>query len=203
MADELLTDGVIRLRAWALDDAGWYAATVRDPEIQQFTMELPDVTEESVRASIRQLHAGGPPAAGYLVTDALTGERLGSIALTARGAVGDVSGWLAPAARGRGIATRALRAFSAWVFACLDVQELRLYIRTENAASQAVALRAGYHRDPAHDGTWEVKGEPWPTTTFALTPPDPDPQRGPGQAPAPGPTPAQRRGGSDHGGYQA
>lgn len=36
-----LDDGVVRLREWADDDSAWYAESVRDPLIQDFTTESP------------------------------------------------------------------------------------------------------------------------------------------------------------------
>ena len=51
-----LTDGVVRLREWALTDAEWYAATAaHDDLIQRFTTESPSVTAEDVRAAITAL----------------------------------------------------------------------------------------------------------------------------------------------------
>jgi RimJ/RimL family protein N-acetyltransferase len=47
-----LLDERVVLRAWKEDDADWYAAAVRDPEIQRFTSEPEDLTAEQVRAGL-------------------------------------------------------------------------------------------------------------------------------------------------------
>jgi RimJ/RimL family protein N-acetyltransferase len=163
---------VVTLRRWAAGDADWYAATVRDPLIQRFTCEVPDLSADTVRTAIEALHANPDRQAGYLIADATTGERLGNIALAYHDGVGEVSYWLAPAARGRGAATRALVLLSAWAFSTLPVAELRLWTHADNTASQRVAERAGYHHDPERDGVWEVKDELWPSTAYALPAPE-------------------------------
>ncbi len=49
-----------------------------------------------------------------------------------------------PAARGRGIATWALRELTTWALAELGSLRLELLISTDNEASRVVAQRAGY-----------------------------------------------------------
>lgn len=51
---------------------------------------------------------------------------------------------LTPAARGRGIATWALRDLTEWAVRELDPLRIQLQISAENAASKRVAERAGY-----------------------------------------------------------
>jgi RimJ/RimL family protein N-acetyltransferase len=54
---------------------------------------------------------------------------------------------VAAAARGRGVATEALRRLTEWAFAELGMLRLELLISVDNAASKKVADRAGYVRD--------------------------------------------------------
>ena len=51
---------------------------------------------------------------------------------------------VAPAARGRGVATEALRRLTEWALSELGMERLELLISVENAASKRVAERAGY-----------------------------------------------------------
>jgi RimJ/RimL family protein N-acetyltransferase len=51
---------------------------------------------------------------------------------------------LAPDARGRGIATQALRQLSDWAFGTLGARRLQLLISVDNRASSRVAKRAGF-----------------------------------------------------------
>ena len=49
-----------------------------------------------------------------------------------------------PAARGRGIATEAVTAATAWAFENLDLVRIELAHAVDNAASCLVAIRSGY-----------------------------------------------------------
>jgi RimJ/RimL family protein N-acetyltransferase len=54
---------------------------------------------------------------------------------------------VAPAARGRGVATAALRALTDWAFLAEDALRIELLISVQNAASKRVAQRCGYVRE--------------------------------------------------------
>jgi RimJ/RimL family protein N-acetyltransferase len=54
---------------------------------------------------------------------------------------------IAPEARGRGVATEALRQVTEWAFAELGLIRIELLISVENAASKKVAERCGYVRE--------------------------------------------------------
>jgi RimJ/RimL family protein N-acetyltransferase len=54
---------------------------------------------------------------------------------------------VAPAARGRGVATEALRQLTSWAFGELNMLRLELLISVENGASKRVAERCGYVRE--------------------------------------------------------
>ena len=54
---------------------------------------------------------------------------------------------VAPGARGRGVATRALRLLTEWGFTERGLLRLELMISIDNAASKAVAERAGYAKE--------------------------------------------------------
>ena len=163
-----LTDDVIRLRALKPTDADWYAVAIRDELIQRFTSEAPDITSDDVRKAILNLRGQGN-ATGLLICDAVSGERLGNIALHHENGVGDVSYWLAATARGKGAATRALRLLSRWAFDRLGLDELRLWTHADNSASRRVAERAGFHRDPQRDQERQIKGGTWATIAYCLT----------------------------------
>jgi RimJ/RimL family protein N-acetyltransferase len=68
---------------------------------------------------------------------------------------------VAPAARGRGVATEALRQLTDWAFAELDMLRLELMISAENGGSKKVAERCGYVREGTlrslyfKQGVWE------------------------------------------------
>jgi RimJ/RimL family protein N-acetyltransferase len=165
-----LTDDVIRLRPWQLTDAEWYADAARDPMIQQFTSEPPTLTADDVRNAIAGLAKRESNTAGFVICDAVTGERLGNIGLVHAAGVAEVSYWLAAGARGRGVATRALRLISRWAFDRIGLDELRLWTHVDNLASRKVAERAGFHRSPEHDLERRVKGASWRTVAYRTRP---------------------------------
>ena len=80
MHDHELDDGVVGLREWADDVSAWYAESVRDPLIQRFTTESPAMGAGQVLAAIVRLRAADD-AGAFVICDAITGERLGNIAL--------------------------------------------------------------------------------------------------------------------------
>ena len=125
------------------------------------------VTAEQVLAAITRLRASSTDA-GFVICDAVTGARLGNIALSHDGQAGEISYWVAAEARGRGAATRALVLFTAWSFAAAGLNELWLEVHRDNLASRRVAVRAGYRRDPGRDKSREVKGATWPMLSYRL-----------------------------------
>jgi RimJ/RimL family protein N-acetyltransferase len=64
---------------------------------------------------------------------------------------------VAPAARGRGVATEALRLLTEWAFG-LGMQRAELHISVDNLASKRVAERNGYRLDGVLRSLW-FKGD--------------------------------------------
>ncbi len=56
----------------------------------------------------------------------------------------DVGYWVAAPARGRGVATRAVRLVATWAFTVLGLEHLDLRPHRDNIVSQAVARGAGF-----------------------------------------------------------
>jgi ribosomal-protein-alanine N-acetyltransferase len=160
-----LVDELVVLRDWRQDDADWYAAAVRDPEIQRFTTEPETLTAGQVRAAIAALHERQDQV-GFVICDAATGQRLGNIALRLMGPTGEMSYWVAAHGRGRGVATAALRLLSAWALTTLGLSELRLWCHADNVPSRRVAERAGYRRARQRDGERTVNGQTWPVVSY-------------------------------------
>jgi RimJ/RimL family protein N-acetyltransferase len=99
---------------------------------------------------------------------------LGAIVLFAREAeTGELAYVVAPEARGRGLAPRALRAVGEWAFAELGLQRLQLRIEPENEVSHAVALRAGYQREGTLRSAFVVRGRRADVVMYSRLPTDP------------------------------
>jgi len=158
---------LVSLRPWGVADAQWYADESKDPDIQRFTSDPTDLSAKSVAAAIEARHGGS--GLSFLVVDAATGHRLGNLAVDLEGSAGMVSYWMSSSARGRGSATSAIKLLVGWLHDRADpVDELRLWTHIDNRASQLVALRAGFVRDPTRDGRREIKGTIWETVAFRL-----------------------------------
>jgi RimJ/RimL family protein N-acetyltransferase len=88
-------------------------------------------------------------AIGLLAVDAGDGALLGSISimdLKAEPGYGEIGYWLAARARGRGVATRAVRLLTDWGHAELGLDRIEIIVHRDNAPSHGVPLRAGYER---------------------------------------------------------
>ncbi len=146
---EGITDGSIRLRLRADSDTAALVAACRDPEVERWT-RVPEGYDEQSAAewsaeARRQREAG--EGIHLVIADAGSDEFLGAIGIhdidRAEGRC-DIGYYLAPEARGRGAMTRAVRLLSRWAFESLPVDRIEITIEPANAASRAVAERAGY-----------------------------------------------------------
>lgn len=161
-----LTDGSIMMRAWQMVDAEWYAAQVTDAEIQRQTSDSPQLTAQLVREAISK-YASDPNHRGWVICAGESGERLGNAAVDLGG--GTISYWVAAPARGRGVATAAVRLMAEYAFQASELDVLHLWVRAGNHASAKVAVKAGFARTPDLDRTIEIKGEPWAAEYYTLT----------------------------------
>ena len=101
------------------------------------------------RAWIRRQCRRWADGAGFsfAVADAATDEALGQIGLWLErwaDGVGTIGYFVAPRARGRGVAARALVAASRFGFALPHLTRLELFVEPGNAPSVRSAARAGY-----------------------------------------------------------
>jgi RimJ/RimL family protein N-acetyltransferase len=127
-------------------------ALVTDPDVRRFT-RVPDppppgfvqtwygAYEEGRKRGTREMFAIVEQEGGRFLGIAVAPE----IDRTARTA--ELGYVVAPAARGHGVATGALRLLTDWAFAELGMERLELLISVENDASKRVAARCGYVRE--------------------------------------------------------
>lgn len=159
-------DGPARLRDWSCADGAWYAAQLSDPEIQRFTTEQPSTTAADFRAALERLRRR-PDWVGFAIVDALTGELAGNIAaLEHSDEVAELSYWVAPAFRGRGVASHAISQLRDWITANWKVRWIDLWTHADNVASQRAAENAGFRRAPARDEVKTIAGRPWPVRWY-------------------------------------
>jgi [ribosomal protein S5]-alanine N-acetyltransferase len=75
---------------------------------------------------------------------------------------------VAAAARGRGLATTALRLVSRWAVRELGIARVHLTAHVDNPASQRVAERAGFRREGVLRAWEEIRGERVDLVMFSL-----------------------------------
>ena len=78
--------------------------------------------------------------------------------------------WLAPEARGRGVATHTVRLLARWLFSELGLARLELTCGPDNEASQRVAARCGFVREGVLRSHIAFKGDRRDTVVFSVLP---------------------------------
>ncbi|WP_410817890.1 GNAT family N-acetyltransferase [Micromonospora sp. 050-3] len=137
----------LALRPWRDDDAPAVRAAFDCPAIQRWHVRRLDSGDEALAWTAqwaRRWH--DETAASWAVADAddRTVGQIGLRGVLLTEASAQLSYWLLPAARGRGIATEALGALTRWSFTRAGLHRLALEHSTVNAASCRVATRAGF-----------------------------------------------------------
>ena len=167
--DPPLDDGVVRLRPWVAGDVDAVHVACDDAEIARWTTVPHPYQRSDAEAFVAlTLDAwAADMAACFAVVDVADGTLLGSIDLRLPpGAVAGVIGyWVAAPARGRGVATRALRLLSDWAHGDLGLEATMLEVFEGNDASARVAAKAGYHR--VGSVTSSLGDEPRPALLFS------------------------------------
>jgi RimJ/RimL family protein N-acetyltransferase len=158
--DSALSDGVVALRPWTLDDVPAIAAACADPVIVHWIHQLPSPYRESdAREYVLSTEAAWREGLGafFAVVECSEAAVVGSIAvhvLDAELANVEVGYWTAAPARGRGLTTRALRLLSGWALREAGAERVQLRADILNAASIRVAEKAGFTRE----GTLRASG---------------------------------------------
>jgi len=157
-----LSDGVVVLRPWTRSEASFIAEASKDPAIERYNSPSPHSSADAVavvESFERNWHtfavSGNPSGVAFAIVDAASGELAGMCGVDGWSTtdVAQFGYWLAAGARGRGFATRAVMLMTGWLFK-LGAARVFLTIVSENAASAAVARRAGF----TYEGTLRAYG---------------------------------------------
>jgi RimJ/RimL family protein N-acetyltransferase len=152
--DPPLTDGVVLLRAVRESDVPALVEACQDPDIKRFTSSVPDPYHESDARAWLALHRDDEQHGveiNFAIADADDETALLGVTglhdfdwKSRRAATGY---WVAPWARGRGVATRATRLVSRWALDALGLVRVELIADVDNPASLRTAERAGFERE--------------------------------------------------------
>ena len=170
---------IVRLRPWRLEDARDIAVMADDDHVRHWS-SLPDDVEAWLARERAQ--ARGPSRAICLAGD---DRALGKVALRLPGRaspattcaaivtsdhpVGELSYWLVPAARGRGLANAAVLAMMRSIADTTDVRSVVLDIEEHNAASMRLAERLGAERREPSRVEVDRTGVPRTLVVFVLS----------------------------------
>ncbi|MBA2948701.1 GNAT family N-acetyltransferase [Streptomyces himalayensis] len=158
--------GNLLLRPWEPADAPAFLSAYQDDETRRWHTRRP-ATETQVREWFDEYRQDWQREKGghWAITTRDGGEVLGRIALGGLDFDDGIAGvgyWVLPAARGAGVASRALSALTAWALDEIGFHRLQLDHSTRNHASCRVATKSGYllegtkrsaavHDDGRHD----------------------------------------------------
>jgi [ribosomal protein S5]-alanine N-acetyltransferase len=170
-----LADDVVVLRPWREADLPAQLEAFSDPFFQRFSDWAPQTEADALAylAGLEHARLRGEQIELALVKPhdhdvVLGGGSLNDVDLEqGRAAIGY---WLAPHARGRGVATHAVRLIAGWAFGDLQLARLEITCGPDNPASQRVAERCGFTREGVLRAHLPFKGTRRDTVVFSLLP---------------------------------
>src|SRR3990172_8705957 len=134
-----------------LEDGEAVARACRDPEIRRWIPTIPEpYTIDDAVTFIERVERDWAEghAAAFAIVESGDSRLLGAITIHGpRDRRAFVGYWVAPWARRRGVATRALRLVSRWAMREMGLVRLALYTLEGNVGSQVVAERCGFGRE--------------------------------------------------------
>jgi RimJ/RimL family protein N-acetyltransferase len=145
-----LRTGDLLLRPWRDADVEAYWAALQDPAIRIWSGPVAGSREAAAAVVARRRDWSAGDHASWCIAAGTDGALLGSVSLhridlDQRDA--EIGYWIAPDARGRGVAVRAVAAAVSWAFTEVGVLRVQLYHAVENTASGRVAEKAGFTRE--------------------------------------------------------
>ncbi|WP_410534758.1 GNAT family N-acetyltransferase [Streptomyces sp. KL2] len=165
---ELAGEGLV-LRDWTEADLAAMPDLFDHPDIAYWTPIASPFDEAAARARLdraRRLRAEGTAVLLAITVDGRA--PLGEVMLRRAPEGMEIGYAVGPAHRGRGLAARAVRVMAAYASERLGAERVILELEAENAASVAVAAKAGFSLldVPLIEG--EEKGRPYVLQTWAL-----------------------------------
>ncbi|GAA1918890.1 GNAT family N-acetyltransferase [Streptantibioticus ferralitis] len=165
---ELTGEGLV-LRDWTEADLAAMPDLFDHPDIAYWTPIVSPFDEAAARARLdrdRQLRAEGTTILLAITVDGRA--PLGEVMLRRAPEGAELGYAVGPAHRGQGLAARAVRVMAAYAFEQLGVEQVVLELEAENAASVAVATKAGFSLIDVPLIKGEEKGRPYALQTWGL-----------------------------------
>ena len=137
----------VELRPWADGDARAVMSAYADPDIQRWHVRGIDSVDEAHEMISAWRQAWAQERRLEWAVAGIDGAVLGRLALkdlVLFDGIAEVAYWTVPAARGRGVAPRAVETLSRWAFEEVGLHRLELTHATANEASCRVATKSGF-----------------------------------------------------------
>jgi len=170
-----LADEQVILRPWSDADVPQQLDALRDPVFLTYSDWQPVSTDEArQRLSEQEQSRVRGEQINFAVVDrdelrlVLGGASLNWVNEKDKRA--SLGYWLAPAARGRGVASRSVRLITRWAFETLHLARLEITCGPDNYASQSVARRCGFSREGLLRSHQTFRGARRDTVVFSLLP---------------------------------
>lgn len=170
-----LSDDVVVFRRWSEADVAQQLAAFGDVVFETHSDWAP---RSEVDARQRLINREQARLRGELIDFALVdsidlsvvlgGASLNDVDL--RNSRASLGYWLAPAARGRGVATHAVRLLARWAFRALPLARLEITCGPDNHGSQRVAERCGFSREGVLRSHVSFRGGRRDSVMFSLLP---------------------------------
>jgi len=176
LPDPELADDAIRRRAPSAADVPAITDACQDPDIQHFTFVPVPYREEDARDWVEGAaeRAGTGEALSLVIAGVDDRAALfGTVGLLRPNWVQrriEIGYWVAPWARGRGIAVRAVKLLAPWALRTLDLARVACDVDVDNAVSRQVAQRAGFVAEDVSLAPIAVKGRTWNLVSYSLRP---------------------------------
>jgi RimJ/RimL family protein N-acetyltransferase len=165
---ELSGEGLV-LRDWTEADLAAMPELFDHPDIAHWTPIVSPFDDSAARIRLdraRQLRAEGSAILLAITVDG--GAALGEVMLRRAPEGTEIGYAVGPAHRGQGLAARAVRVIAAYAFEQLGAEQVILELEADNAASVAVAAKAGFTLLDVPPITGTEKGRPYTLQTWGL-----------------------------------
>jgi RimJ/RimL family protein N-acetyltransferase len=176
LPDPELADDAVCLRVPVMADVPSITEACQDPDIQHFTFVPVPYREDDARDWVggATARAAAGEALSLVIADGVDrAQLLGTVGLLRPDWVRqtiEIGYWVAPWARGRGIAVRAVKLLAPWALRTLRLARVTCDVDVDNAASRRVAERAGLILEDVALAPIAVKGRTWNLVSYALRP---------------------------------
>lgn len=155
--------GPVVLRKFEDADRDMVRELSADPYVPLIGSLSPNASDQEAQAYIDRQRGRLAEGTGFsfAIAEAGTGRALGGIGLWLTGlryGRADAGYFVAPSARGRGIAAAALTALTAFAWTVPGLHRVQLYIEPWNTGSVKTAERAGYSREGLLRSHQEIGG---------------------------------------------